>query len=165
MEKKKIYKIIAIVLAILAIVVIAVFIAVSNKPEESEQEQNQTELDYAEPQIDMKNLENAELEEAVKRNNSAKVHEDKVYNDMKISNAEIFSSQYSSQFSATITNPFEKPIEGEAVYVVFLKQDGNEIARVETFFPDMEPNSENILNASSNLDIANSYDFYIEKVK
>ena len=43
-----------------------------------------------------------------------------------------------------------------------MNEDGSELARVETFFPDLEPNSTSEISASTDMDITTAYDFYIE---
>ena len=91
--------------------------------------------------------------------------EQKTYNDMIVKNARIEASGGNSQFIAVVENPYDKPIESEEVEVVFINEDGSEIARIETTFPELEPNGTSELGASTDIDITTAYDFYISLKK
>lgn len=158
-----------IVVVLFVIAIAYLIIAFSKTGEEKLAPAPNTTIDYnllnvetSNGNIVMENDTNAEVKDGVKRNTSSKLLEEKTYNDMKIKDARIEAAGGMSQFTATVENPYDKNIEGEIVNVVFINEDGTELARVETFFPDLEPNSISEINASTDMDIATAYDFYIE---
>lgn len=157
-----------IVVVLIVIVIFYLIIAFSKKDEELKPAPN-TSIDYnllnverSNGNIVMEDGINAEVKDGVKRNTSSKLLEEKTYNDMIIKDARIEASGGMSQFAATVENPYDKNIEGQIVDVVFMNEDGSELARVETFFPDLEPNSTSEISASTDMDITTAYDFYIE---
>lgn len=157
-----------IVVVLIVIVIAYLIIAFSKKDEELKPAPN-TSIDYnllnverSNGNIVMEDGTNAEVKDGVKRNTSSKLLEEKIYNDMIIKDARIEASGGMSQFAATVENPYDKNIEGQIVDVVFMNEDGSELARVETFFPDLEPNNTSEISASTDIDITTAYDFYIE---
>lgn len=164
MNNKK--KILIIVLALTLTVVIAIVAAIvllNRKEENIEQPTEEIEFDYSDSQVDMNNTENAEVKDGLKIATSEKLKEEKMYNDIRIIEAEITATKNRASFIAKVKSDLDKPIQGEIIYVVFLKKDGTELTRLETFFPDLEPNGDAEITASTNEDIANAYDYYIER--
>lgn len=143
--------------------VIVITLSIANKKEEEPQKElvEQIEFDYSDSQVDMNNTENAEVKDGLKTATSEKLKEEKMYNDIRITEAEITATKNRANFIAKVKSDLDKPIEGEIIYVVFLRKDGSELTRLETFFPDLEPNGEGEITASTNEDIANAYDYYI----
>ena len=157
------------VIAILVVILIAYLIIVFTKKEDKLKPAPNTTIDYnllnverSDGNIVMENETNAEVKDGVKRNTSSALVEEKTYNDMKITDARIEAAGGTSQFSAMVENPYDKNIEGEIVDVVFVNEDGSEITRIETFFPDLEPNGTSEISAITEMDITTAYDFYIE---
>ena len=162
--------IIKVAIAIIMLILVAyLLITFSKKEEEPElKPAPNTTIDYnllnverSDGNIVMEDDTNAEVKDGVKRNTSTKVTEQKTYNDMIVKNARIEASGGNSQFIAVVENPYDKPIESEEVEVVFINEDGSEIARIETTFPELEPNGTSELGASTDIDITTAYDFYI----
>ncbi len=159
-----------VVIVLIVILIAYLLIAFSKKDEDKGlKPAPNTTIDYnllnverSNGNIVMEDGTNAEVKDGVKRNTSSKLQEERTYNDMNIRDARIEATGGMSQFAATVENPYDKNIEGEFVDVVFINEDGSELARVETFFPDLEPNSTSEINASTDIDITSAYDFYIE---
>lgn len=160
-KNKKIFIGVLIAIVILIISVTISVIILSPKDEVEEKKEENVFFDYSDSEVDMNNTTNAEIKDGLKIATSEKIKEEKIYNDMKVLNAEITATKNRSHFSAMVKNDFDKQIEGEVIDVIFLNQDGSEIARIETFFPDLEPNGEGQITLSSEKDIANAYDFRI----
>ena len=159
-----------VVIVLIVILIAYLLIAFSKKDEDKGlKPAPNTTIDYnllnverSNGNIVMEDGTNAEVKDGVKRNTSSKLQEERTYNDMNIRDARIEATGGMSMFAATVENPYDKNIEGEIVDVVFINEDGSELARVETFFPDLAPNSTSEINASTDLDITSAYDFYIE---
>ena len=159
-----------VVIVLIVILIAYLLIAFSKKDEDKELEPApNTTIDYnllnverSNGNIVMEDGTNAEVKDGVKRNTSSKLQEERTYNDMIIKDARIEAAGGMSQFATTVENPYDKNIEGQIVDIVFINEDGSELARVETFFPDLEPNSTSEINASTDIDITSAYDFYIE---
>ena len=162
-NKKKILIILLAVIVLIAIVVAIVLSNTNKKEENIEQAAKEIEFDYSDSQVDMNNTENAEVKDGLKRATSEKLKEEKMYNDIRIIEAEITATKNRASFIAKVKSDLDKPVEGEIIYVVFLKKDGTELTKLETFFPDLEPNGEAEITVSTNEDIANAYDYYIER--
>lgn len=173
-ENRKEIKInvIKLLVIVLVIVIITYLLIAFTKKEEEPQlkpapnttiDYNLLNIERSDGNIVMENGTNAEVKDGVKRNTSSKLTEQKTYNDMIIKDARIEAAGGNSQFIATVENPFDKKIESEEVEVVFTNEDGSELARVETVFPELEPNSTAEINASTDIDITIAYDFYIQR--
>lgn len=166
MKNKKII----ILLSLFAVIVIAIIIAILIKPSTDKKEEQdevkeveQIEFDYSDSQVDMNNTENAEVKDGLKIATSERLKEEKMYNDIRIIEAEITATKNRANFIAKVKSDLEKPVQGEIIYVVFLNKDGSELTKLETLFPDLEPNGEGTITASTNEDIANAYDYEIRR--
>lgn len=168
-KKQKIIKILLIILVIVIFAIIAYFM-LTTKPDKELKPAPDIEIDYSEleverddGQINMTDTEFAKIKDGVKRNNSEKVKEEKEFNSLKILDGSIEASGGMSQFIAVVQNPYDKKIEEQIVKVVFVNQDGSQIAEIESVIPELEPNSENTINIVTELDITNAYDYYIKR--
>ncbi len=124
---------------------------------------NSLNVEKSNGNIVMENDTNAEIKDGTKRNISDKLVEEKTYNDMKIRDARIEATGGSSQFIATVENIYDKIVETQEIYIVFLNEDGSELTTITTSIPDLEPNSISEINASTDIDITIAYDFYIKE--
>ena len=150
------------IIIIVTITVIAIILVKHEKEPETEIEIPDI-FDYSDSQVDMNNTENAEIKDGLKRATSEKLQEEKLYNDIKIVRAEITATKNRASFIADVKNEWEKEIQGEIINVIFLKKDGSVIATIETYFPDLEAKGEGQITLSTNEDIANAYDYKIER--
>lgn len=115
--------------------------------------------------IIMQNETNAEVKDGVKRNISNNIKKERKYNDIIVKDASIEASGGMSQFIATIENSLNKDVQGGLVQVIFVNQDNNEITRIETYFPNLAKGETSTLNISTDIDLTNAYDYYIQKIK
>ena len=168
-KKQKLIKILLIILVIVIFAIIAYFM-LTTKPDKELKPAPDIEIDYSEleverddGQINMTDTEFAKIKDGVKRNNSEKVKEEKEFNSLKILDGSIEASGGMSQFIAVVQNPYDKKIEEQIVKVVFVNQDGSQIAEIESVIPELEPKSENTINIVTELDITNAYDYYIQR--
>lgn len=123
---------------------------------------NLLDVERSNGNIVMENESYAEVIAGVKRNTSQKLKEEKTYNNYIFRDASIEASGGISQFIANIENIYTEDRDVEQIYVVFIDIEGNEIARIETYIPDMEANEISQIYASTEIDITNAYDFYLE---
>ena len=150
-------------IAIIAIIVIAViatiiyFVVKNNKEEETQNAQNENSL------IDMNNTENAEIIEGNKQNTSEALVQNKVYEGMTITGINLAVYDGMSSFTATVENTSDKDYEGGIVVLIFTNQDGSEYARLEASIPEVKKGESTFIDAGTTSDIANAYDFRIEK--
>lgn len=158
---KRTYILTSIIVAFIIISIIVIVVLTKKQPTQAPEKD--ITFDYSDSEVDMTNRENAEVKNGLKIAISDKIKEEKIYNDMKVSEAEITATKNRSNFVAKVKNIHDKQIEGEIVDILFFNKNGSEIARVETFFPDLEPNGEAQITATTGKDIANAYDYTIVK--
>lgn len=168
MKKIKLNKrnlIIAICTIIVLIIAIIVVIKVVNKDKKDENKiNNELEIGDFETEIDMTNLENSQIrEDGMKINTSSKIAEGIEFNDMLIENITIESSGDMAVFNASVENNLGKDIEGYIIYLTFLDSNGEEIDKVETFFPDIPNGETGYISATTPKDIATAEDIKIER--
>mgnify|MGYP000112744784 FL=1 len=70
-----------------------------------------------------------------------------------------------SKLTAAIVNESETNFAGERINIVFTKQDGSEYAKLEAALPPVGSHKSNEIDAATTADIANAYDFHIEKIQ
>ena len=156
--------IIALSILIVLIIAIVIVVLVINKQEKEDEINNELEIGNFETQIDMTNLENSQIrEDGMKINTSSKIAEGIEFNDLLIKDITIESSGDMAVFNASVENTLGKDIEGYIIYITFLDSNGEEIDRVETFFPDIPDGETGYISATTPKDIATADDIKIER--
>lgn len=168
MEKKKKYLIIGI-LAIIVIAVIVILALVLNnqnqKVEQEEQEQNNT-IDYNEINLnDMGILDNVEVKGNgnIKSNTSETLLAERTFNGLTIKNISLESNKGTTTFKATVINNSENIYPAKEVKITLLDKDGQEYGILNALIEEIQPGGERVIDASTNVDLSNAYNFKIEE--
>lgn len=165
--KRKFNKKIIIFLVIILIVILAIVGMViskqntDNKQPEQQQETEQDSLSL----IDMKNTENAKIENGVKENTSENISKDRKLENLSITDIKLVAQDGVTAFTATVKNDSEKVFAGGIVKITFTNKDGSKYAELEASIPEIVAGGTNAINAGTTADIANAYDFTIELEK
>lgn len=94
---------------------------------------------------------------------SAKLLEEKQYKDMKIKDISLKIDESASYFKCNMENTTDKKFNQEEVLVVFVKEDGSELARFKYHIEEIESKAEEKISVTTTSDLAEAYDFYIEQ--
>lgn len=158
-----------IIILIVAIIIIATIVVTTiyqnNKNKNTQQEQQQeTEQDNS-GLIDMKNTENAKIENGVKENTSENIAKDRKLENLSITNIKLIAKGGVTAFTATVKNDSTKDFAGGIVKITFTDKDGSNYAELEASIPEIVAGGTNAINAGTTADIANAYDFTMELEK
>ena len=158
-----------IIILIVAIIIIATIVVTTiyqnNKNKNTQQEQQQeTEQDNS-GLIDMKNTENAKIENGVKENTSENIAKDRKLENLSITNIKLIAKGGVTAFTATVKNDSTKDFAGGIVKITFTNKDGSNYAELEASIPEIVAGGTNAINAGTTADIANAYDFTMELEK
>lgn len=167
-KNKTILKYILIIIFLVIIIGLIYFLTVIKQNStniETEINYNLLNVEKDNGNIIMQNETNAEVKDGVKRNISNNIKKERKYNDIVIKEATIEASGGMSQFIAIIKNSLNKDVQGELVQVIFVNQSNSEITRIETYFPNLAKGETSTLNISTDIDLTNAYDYYIQKIK
>ena len=112
----------------------------------------------------MSNLTNSEIDkDGLKINNSPKIKVGIMFNDLQIKDIKIEAGESISIFNAKVENTLNKDLKSYLIDLVFLDENGNEIAKVETTFPELKQGKTGYITATSTKDIATAYELKIER--
>ena len=103
------------------------------------------------------------LSDGTKLNTSEKLNEDKEIDGIEITEIQLTESNNQTQLLATLTNTSEEVQGGYVVTINLLDEDGETIAQLSAYIPELEAGESTQLNASSGLDYSNAYNFTITK--
>lgn len=159
----------SIIILIVAIIIIATIVGTiiyqKNKNKNTQQKQQQeTERDNS-GLIDMKNTENAKIENRVKENTSENIAKDRKLENLSITNIKLIAQGGVTAFTATVKNDSTKDFAGGIVKITFTNKDGSNYAELEAAIPEIVAGGTNAINAGTTADIANAYDFTMELEK
>ena len=117
--------------------------------------------------FDMNNTQNAKIIGNIKQNISNKLLEEKTYFDLKISDIKLESNNTTgvTTFMAVIENLGSSTHAEENVRIILLKEDGSELATIDGIIGEIKSGEKIELASYTGTDIANAYDFKIEKVQ
>ena len=162
---KRINIIIFIIVIIIALLIAGTIIYQKNKDKNTNQEEQQeTEQDNL-SLIDMKNTENAKIENGVKENTSENIAKDRKLGNLSITDIKLVAQDGVTAFTATVKNNSTNDFEGGIVKIIFTNKDGSNYAELEASIPEIVAGGTNAINAGTTADIANAYDFTIELEK
>lgn len=168
-KSKKRFIFVVVVILILIAGLVAYFVTKNVKDDENQNEIQENQVvnnsDAEVSLIDMNNTENAKVENGVKENTSSKLVEEKSYSGMTIKDIKLKTEDGISKLTAAIVNESETNFAGERINIVFTKQDGSEYAKLEAALPPVGSHKSNEIDAATTADIANAYDFHIEKIQ
>ena len=124
-------KIILCIICLVAILSIIIAFGVSQKDNANEENQNNMQIELQEgSKIDVKNLENAKIENGMKVNNSPKAQEEKIVENLKYSEFSMDSKNGESNFRVRVTNVGKEKTEEQYVKVTCLDVNGNSIGEI-----------------------------------
>lgn len=155
----------AIILFIIVIIISTIIFFKYIKKDNKEDYFNlEPSVSSAESEIDMSNLTNSEIDkDGLKINNSPKIKEGIMFNDLQIKDIKIEAGESISIFNAKVENTLNKDLKSYLIDLVFLDENGNEIAKVETTFPELKQGKTGYITATSTKDIATAYELKIER--
>lgn len=159
----------SIIILIVAIIIIATIVGTiiyqNNKNKKNQQEQRQETEQDSSGLIDMKNTENAKIENGVKENTSENIAQDRKLESLSITNIKLIAQGGVTAFTATVKNDSTKDFAGGIVKITFTNKDGSNYAELEAAIPEIVAGGTNAINAGTTADIANAYDFTMELEK
>ncbi|MBD8923499.1 hypothetical protein EGR52_08825 [bacterium] len=163
-------RIIAIIIAILVILLIVggiteLIIYKNNSKQNNNQSEQQESQDETVSLIDMKNTENAKIENGVKENTSESISKDRKLGNLSITDIKLSAQDGVTAFTATVKNDSNKDFVGGIVKISFTNKDGSNYAELEAYIPEIVAGGTNSINAGTTADIANAYDFTMELEK
>ena len=165
MEKKKKYLIIGILAIIVIAVIIILALVLNNQNQKGEQEQNNT-IDYNEINLnDMGILDNVEVKGNgnIKSNTSETLLAERTFNGLTIKNISLESNKGTTTFKATVINNSENIYPAKEVKIKLLDKDGQEYGILNALIEEIQPGGERVIDASTNVDLSNAYNFKIEE--
>ena len=157
--------ILIVAIIIIATIVVGTIIYQNNKNKNTQQEQQQQTEQNKSGLIDMKNTENAKVENGVKENTSENIAKDRKLENLSITNIKLIAKGGVTAFTATVKNDSTKDIAGGIVKITFTNKDGSNYAELEASIPEIVAGGTNAINAGTTADTANAYDFTMELEK
>ena len=162
-NKKLLLLLVVIVIIIVSIALIIIFRNKQNK-DNKDYFNMEPSVSQEKSEIDMNNLTNSKIaEDGLKVNTSEKIFNGIEFNDLKITNIKIEASEGVSIFNAKVENTLNKDLKGYLIYLIFLDENSNEIARIETSFTDITKGNVGYITATTKKDIAIAYELKIER--
>lgn len=149
-----------IILAMIIIVITVIIIIFSKNAKE-----NSTKISYENTLIDTNNLENAEMQNDLKVNISAKAHEEKTYKDFKFNNLTIDSKNGETNLNVEITNTGKEETKEQYVKLICERNDKTEIGQLYLLISALKPSQTITANATVEYDYINLYDYIIENIE
>lgn len=134
----------------------------TNKPPEVNQNQRIDEKEEKIVSIDMLNSDNVKIEDQKKINISENIKKEIIYENILISNIQLYATQDLSYFKAAVKNNSAINFEGKVVTLSFQNKEGQEYSTMEIYIPEMTANGTNVINASTTKDISNAYSIKIK---
>ncbi len=113
--------------------------------------------------IDMNNTQNAKVENGVKENVSEKLKEEKTFESLVIKDINLSAQGGVTRFTATVENK-GGDITDTMVVIRFVNEDGSDYAQLEVLIPTVKAGETTSIDASTTADIANAYNFTIERM-
>ncbi len=161
-------KIILCVICVVVILSIIIAFGVNQKDNAkgnaNEENQNNMQIKLQEgSKIDVKNLENAKIENGMKVNNSPKAKEEKIVENLKYSEFSMDSKNGESNFRVRVTNVGKEKTEEQYVKITCLDVNENSIGEIYLLVSELKPGES--ISATANIadDYINLYDYEISK--
>ena len=129
-NKKSIILLIVVIVIITTIVESIIYQNNKNNKNNKQEEQQEIEQDSL-SLIDMKNTENAKIENGVKENTSENVAKDRKLENLLITDIKLVAQDGVTSFTATVKNNSTKDFVGGIVKITFTNKDGSNYAELE----------------------------------
>lgn len=157
-EKEKGIKLIHI---ILVIVIILIGIFASKRFINKEEKINKTSEEQGQIQEQEKYIKL--LEDGVKLNTSAKLNEEKKYEDLKIKDVQLTYRNGVTNLLCNVENTSNKDLKMQEVEITLLDENSNIIYKMVGIIEDINAGETKQFNSSVTADFSNAYDFKINK--
>ena len=128
-----------------------------NNQEENNQEKSTSLIDY-------ENMNNVELIDGKKKNNSKALLEEKNFKGLKVKDIKLEEIRGTTNFSAKLENNTDDDFKSCIIVLIFTNEDGTEYARLEGSIADIPKGKSTVLDASTTSDLTNAFDFRIEEI-
>lgn len=142
------YRSIIAIIGIIAIIVAIVLIVTTKNKKNNEEQQVETYQT---------------TDTGTKYNTSKKLQETKTFEGYEISNIALSETEGEADFSAKIKNVTENTIGKESIYIIFKKQSGEELYKMETYVSEIKPGKSININSKITKDVVEAYDIEIKK--
>ncbi len=128
-----------------------------NNLEENNQEKSASLINY-------ENMNNVELIDGKKKNNSKALLEEKNFKGLKVKDIKLEEIRGTTNFSAKLENNTDDDFKSCIIVLIFTNEDGTEYARLEGSIADIPKGKSTVLDASTTSDLTNAFDFRIEEI-
>mgnify|MGYP003378713276 FL=1 len=128
-----------------------------NNLEENNQEKSASLSNY-------ENMNNVELIDGKKKNNSKALLEEKNFKGLKVKDIKLEEIRGTTNFSAKLENNTDDDFKSCIIVLIFTNEDGTEYARLEGSIADIPKGKSTVLDASTTSDLTNAFDFRIEEI-
>ncbi len=113
--------------------------------------------------INFNNTENAKISDGEKENISEEMTKEKTYQGLTIKDIKLKTENGRvSQLTANVENTSASDFAGGKIVIVYTKQDGSELERINGVLPPIARGESNTLSAGTTEDVVNAYSFRIE---
>lgn len=129
----------------------------------SENEQSEKIEQEGESLIDYENMDNVELIDGKKKNNSKALLEEKIFKGLNVKEINLQEINGVTSFTAKLENNTDEDFKNCIIVIIFTNEDKSEYARLEASIPDIPKGKSTILDASTTSDLTNAFDFKIEE--
>ena len=128
-----------------------------NNLEENNQEKSASLINY-------ENMNNVELIDGKKKNNSKALLEEKNFKGLKVKDIKLEEIRGTTNFSAKLENNTDDDFKSCIIVLIFMNEDGTEYAKLEGSISDIPRGKSAILDASTTSDLTNAFNFRIEEI-
>lgn len=103
------------------------------------------------------------LEDGTKENTSAKLQEDKKFDNLDITEIKLIESNQITKLTGTITNNTDKARGDYDAKIIFVDSKNNELSEMGFHVKQLQPGESTKLNASITFDYSNAYNIIFRK--
>ena len=160
---KKNEKIVILVLVIILVAVIIFSVVKNNSSSDTEETGTSSSTESSETELESAGDYSVVLEDGTKLNTSTKLNEDKTLEGLELTDIQLTESEGVTQILATMTNTSDEVQGGYIATLTLLDAEGNTLAVLSPYIPEIEPSESSTLNTSVTFDYSDAYDFTITK--
>ena len=162
-KNKKLKAIIILIILIIAIITIYCIINAIKTASTKNNDKSSEKETQVESLIDLNKTENVKIENNEKENVSNELKKEKTFEGMTIKDIQLKTNEGVTQFIATVENNSGSDYAGGKVVIHFTNKNGEEYALVNGILPSIANGESNSIIAGTTEDVANAYNFSIQK--
>ena len=137
------------ILAIIVVIVVGVIITIKIKNKDKPKQVDEFVSEYS---------------NGIKENTSSKLHEDKLFEGIQISDINLLQrTSNTTSLVGTIKNISDSVQGGYTLNIRILDKNGNELLSIPVNVPSLEPGATTPLISTTSYDLINAYDIVLEK--